>query len=148
MTIRLRAHHLLCLLTYAGKGYSPAFTAGFTAIATRIAAGEAVVMTDGPDDVCAPMLDDPACHCRGNSVVRRDAQAARDVAALLGRPVAPGQRLVLDRAVLDRMRRAFAQGGIRSACAGCDWADLCRDIAADGFAATVLPASQPDRLRA
>ncbi|TPN80750.1 DUF1284 domain-containing protein, partial [Mesorhizobium sp. B1-1-5] len=22
MTIRLRAHHLLCLLTYVGKGYS------------------------------------------------------------------------------------------------------------------------------
>ena len=31
MTIRLRAHHLLCLLTYAGKGYSPAFIIpGFT----------------------------------------------------------------------------------------------------------------------
>ncbi|WEF24906.1 DUF1284 domain-containing protein [Paracoccus sp. S3-43] len=148
MTIRLRAHHLLCLLTWAGKGYSPAFTAGFTAIAARIAAGEAVTVVDGPDDVCAPMLDDPGCHCRGDSVARRDARAARDVAALLGRPVAPGQRLVLDPAALDRMRRAFAQGRIRSACAGCDWAGLCRDIAKDGFAATVLPAPQPDRLRA
>lgn len=146
--IRLRAHHLLCLLTYAGKGYSPAFTAGFTAIAARIAAGEAVVMTEGPDDVCAPMLDSPGCHCRNASVARRDAQAARDVAALLGRPVRPGQRLVLDSATIARMRRAFAQGTIRSACAGCDWSSLCRDIAGDGFAATVLPAPQPDKLRA
>ena len=96
MTVRLRAHHLLCLLTWAGKGYSPAFTAGFTTIATRIAAGEAVVLVEGPDDVCAPMLDDPDCHCRGDSVARRDAQAARDVAALLGRPLSAGQRLVLD----------------------------------------------------
>ena len=29
MTIKLRAHHLLCLLTYVGKGYSPAFTANY-----------------------------------------------------------------------------------------------------------------------
>lgn len=146
--IRLRAHHLLCLLTWAGKGYSPAFTAGFTAIATRIAAGEAVVLTEGPDDVCAPMLDDPGCHCRSDSVARRDAQAARDVAALLGRPLAPRQRLVLDGLTLARMRHAFAQGRMRSACAGCDWSALCRDIAAGGFAATILPAPQSDRLRA
>ena len=148
MTIRLRAHHLLCLLTWAGKGYSPAFTAGFTLIATRIAAGEAVVLVDGPDDVCAPMLDDPGCHCRGDSVARRDARTARDLAALLGRPLAAGQRLVLDPATLARMRRAFASEAIRGACAGCDWSGLCRDIADDGFAGAVLPVSQPDRLRA
>ena len=146
--IRLRAHHLLCLLTWAGKGYSPAFTAGFTAVATRIAAGEAVVIVDGPDDVCAPMLGDPGCHCRDDSVARRDAQAARDVAALLDRPVAPGQRLVLDGATLARMRRAFAENAIRAACAGCDWSGLCGDIAARGFAGTILPAPQPGRLRA
>ncbi|WP_295046342.1 DUF1284 domain-containing protein [uncultured Paracoccus sp.] len=148
MTIRLRAHHLLCLLTWSGKGYSPAFTAGFTAIAARIAGGEAVVLTEGPDDVCAPMLDDPDCHCRGDSVARRDAQAARDLSALLDHRVAPGRRLVLNAATLDRMRRAFAQRRIRSACAGCGWADLCGEIAADGFAATVLPAPQDGRLRA
>ena len=148
MTVRLRAHHLLCLLTWAGKGYSPAFTAGFTTIATRIAAGEAVVLVDGPDDVCAPMLDDPGCHCRGGSVARRDAQAARDVGAFLGRPLSAGQRLVLDPATLDRMRRAFAGGAIRTACKGCEWSGLCRDIADDGFAGAVLPAPQPDRLRA
>ena len=146
--IRLRAHHLLCLLTWAGKGYSPAFTAGFTAVATRIAAGEAVVIVDGPDEVCAPMLGDSGCHCRDDSVARRDAQAARDVAALLDRPVAPGQRLVMDGATLARMRRAFAENAIRSACAGCDWSGLCGGIAARGFAGTILPAPQPGRLRA
>ncbi len=106
------------------------------------------MLVDGPDDVCAPMLDDPGCHCRGGSVARRDAQAARDVAALLGCPQSAGQRLVLDPATLDRMRRAFAGGAIRTACKGCEWSGLCRDIADDGFAGAVLPAPQPDRLRA
>ena len=34
------------------------------------------------------------------------------------------------------------------ACTGCEWSGLCRDIAGDGFAGTVLPAPQPGRLRA
>ena len=143
MTVRLRAHHLLCLLTYAGKGYSPAFTAGFTAIAARIAAGEGVTLAPGPDDICAPMLGEPACHCLDDSVARRDRRAARDIAALLGRPVMPGDRLVLDAAVLARMRDAFAAGALRGACAGCGWSGLCRAIAAEGYETAILSACRP-----
>ena len=29
MTLALRAHHLLCMLTYAGRGYSPDFVRNF-----------------------------------------------------------------------------------------------------------------------
>lgn len=148
MTIRLRPHHLLCLLTWAGKGYSPAFTAGFTAIAGRIAAGESIVIIEGPDDACAPMLDDPDCHCHADSVVRRDRQAARDVAALLGRPVAAGRELVLDETDLARMRTAFAKGRLRSACTGCDWSGLCDAIAADDYRTAVMPARPTDTARA
>ncbi|TBN42528.1 DUF1284 domain-containing protein [Paracoccus subflavus] len=146
MTIRLRAHHLLCLLTYAGKGYSPAFTAGFTAIARRIANGESITLERGPDEVCAPMLGDPACHCHDDSVARRDRRAARDIAALLGRPVRPGDELVLDAATLAHMRKAFATGALRGACGGCGWSGLCRDIAADGYGAAILSACRPARM--
>lgn len=145
MTVRLRAHHLLCLLTYAGKGYSPAFTAGFTAIAGRIAAGEGVTLAQGADDVCAPMLGDPSCHCHDRSVALRDRRAARDIAALLGRPVMPGDRLLLDPDILARMRKAFAAGTLRGACGGCGWADLCRTIAAKGYGPAILAPCQPVR---
>ena len=50
MTVRLRPHHLLCLLTYVGKGYSPAFTANYDAIAMRIEQGEELLIVSGPDD--------------------------------------------------------------------------------------------------
>ena len=43
MTVRLRAHHLLCLLTYVGKGYSPAFTANYDKMVKRLAGGEDVL---------------------------------------------------------------------------------------------------------
>lgn len=140
MTVRLRGHHLLCLLTYAGKGYSPAFTAGFDQIAARIAGGEAIQIADGPDDVCTPMLDDPTAHCGNTSVTLRDAASLRDVGHLMGRTLRTGDRMMLDRATIARMRAAFHQGQIRNACARCDWSGLCSDIAADGYAATAIPA--------
>lgn len=140
MTVRLRGHHLLCLLTYAGKGYSPAFTAGFTRIADRIAGGETVQIVDGPDDVCAPLLDDPQAHCMNASVTLRDVASARDVGDLLGRPIQTGDQLVLDREMISQMRAAFHQGKIRAACARCDWANLCSDIATAGYADTAIPA--------
>ncbi len=42
MTITLRAHHLLCVLTYSGKGYSPAFVTNFDSVVRRLQAGEAL----------------------------------------------------------------------------------------------------------
>ncbi|TJU92322.1 MAG: DUF1284 domain-containing protein, partial [Mesorhizobium sp.] len=65
MTVRLRAHHLLCLLTYVGKGYSPAFTANYDKVVKRLGEGEAVLIVSGPDAICAPMLDEREPHCLG-----------------------------------------------------------------------------------
>ncbi|TIQ28974.1 MAG: DUF1284 domain-containing protein [Mesorhizobium sp.] len=138
MTIRLRAHHLLCLLTYVGKGYSPAFTANYDKVVGRLGEGEAVLIVSGPDDICAPMLDEPEPHCLRESAAERDGLAARDVGALLGRPVQAGDRLVLDTASLARMRTAFSSGQTRQACSGCEWSGLCGAVAAGGFHDTRL----------
>jgi uncharacterized protein len=128
VTVRLRSHHLLCLLTYAGKGYGATFTANFSAIADRIGKGEEILMVTGPDDICAPLLDQPESHCSGESVCGRDHAAARDVEALLGRSVCAGTRFALTAGDLSRMRDAFATGRIRAACEGCQWRDLCSGI--------------------
>ncbi len=48
VTVRLRAHHLLCLLTYVGKGYTPAFTANYDAVVARLDAGEDRAAGRGP----------------------------------------------------------------------------------------------------
>ncbi len=39
MTVRLRTHHLLCLLTYVGRGYSPAFVENMDQVAARLSEG-------------------------------------------------------------------------------------------------------------
>ncbi len=138
MTLRLRPHHLLCVLTYVGKGYSPAFTANMTEIAGRLGRGEAVDIVAGPDDICAPLLDTPDVHCHRPSVTERDKAAARDLSPLFGIDIRTGTRLVLDADLLGRARRAFAADAVRSACAGCEWNGLCGSIAASGFDGTLL----------
>ena len=142
MTIRLRPHHLLCMLTYVGKGYTPDFTANYDVIVARLGAGEAIEIVAGPDDICAPLLAGGDHHCHNDSVVERDRLAGMDVADVLGLDAAigPGARLVIDRERLENLRRAFAQGVTRRACGGCEWSALCTGIAAKGFAAVRLTA--------
>lgn len=140
MTVRLRAHHLLCLLTYVGKGYTPAFTANYDAIVARLNAGEDALLVEGPDDICAPMLAE-GHHCLNASVAERDQQAAADAALLLGRPLDAGAALTLDDAAIRLMRAAFAARTTRQACTGCEWSALCTGIARSGFAGTRLTGS-------
>ncbi|KRB01239.1 2Fe-2S ferredoxin [Devosia sp. Root685] len=138
MTIRLRPHHLLCLLTYVGKGYSADFTRNYDAIAGRLSAGENVLIVDGPDDICAPLLSDATAHCRNESVIERDGKAADDIGRLLGAGIEPGATIEVGPELLVAWRTAFRAGQTRAACAGCEWSDLCSAIASDGFAGTLV----------
>lgn len=141
MTIRLRPHHLLCLLTYVGKGYSAAFTANYDAIAARIGDGEDVLIVAGPDDICAPLLEDAEPHCHRDSVIERDRLALRDLGELLETAPEVGQSLVLEPHMLLQMREAFTTGRTRAACVGCEWHSLCTRISAGGYAGVVIPSA-------
>lgn len=133
MTVRLRPHHLLCVLTYVGKGYTEAFNANLDAITARLARGEGAEIVAGPDDVCAPLLDRDDVHCRTDRVRRRDADAASELAAVLDVPITTGSTLRLDNVLLTSLRAAFAAKRTRTACIGCEWSRLCSDVASDGF---------------
>ncbi|KPF46811.1 DUF1284 domain-containing protein [Rhizobium sp. AAP43] len=133
MTIRLRPHHLLCMLTYVGKGYSPTFVENYERIAARLSAGEEIELIEGPDDICAPLNADPEAHCHGASVTARDAQAQASVARLLGGPLGPGARITPSATLLAHLRNTFATGEIRSACSGCEWSGLCDTVAEEGY---------------
>ncbi len=133
MTVRLRSHHLLCLLTYVGKGYSAAFTANYDVIAKRLGRGEDILVVSGPDDICQPLLGEADPHCLREGAAGRDELAARDVGKLLARPIRAGVRFSLDTATVDRLRTAFSARVTREACQGCEWADLCTTVAASGY---------------
>lgn len=53
-SIRLRPHHLLCLQTFVGHGYSPDFTKHMTYVKSLLTAdpNTAITLVAGPDDLC------------------------------------------------------------------------------------------------
>jgi hypothetical protein len=141
MTLRLRPHHLLCLLTYAGEGYSDAFIANFNTVIHRLRRGEDVLIVSGPDDICVPLLDldegrEP--HCLRKSVSERDRIAANTVSRFVGYRIVVGEKIILDLEFLHRMRRAFTSGQTRQACIGCEWSELCSSIALNNYAKTLI----------
>lgn len=139
MTVRLRGHHLLCMLTYIGKGYSPAFVVNYDTIAGRLSRGEDILLVNGPDDICQPLLCDYDCHCFNASVTMRDNQALKAVSALLRKQLTAGSTLHLDAHDLEKMRTAFTAGAIRSACNNCEWSDLCTEICTtDNYSGTKI----------
>lgn len=127
--LKLRPHHLLCTLTYIGRGYSPAFTANMGAVCTRLCVGEDVVIVSGADDICAPLHNTEHDHCHTASVTARDTAAAADLGLTVGTVLAPRDHL-------PQWRKVFAAGTIRRACTGCPWYDLCTDVAASDFQGT------------
>jgi hypothetical protein len=104
----------------------------------RISDQEEIEIVDGPDDICAPMLDEDGAHCHRASVIARDRAAATDLGAVLGVTAMPGARLVLDARVLRSLRNEFEAGRVRSACEGCEWTTLCSSVAAARYAGTIL----------
>lgn len=143
--MRLRPHHLLCMLTFVGEGYSPAFVANYRRLAGRLSAGEPVEIVSGPDDICAPLLSDEDAHCFGASVAGRDAAALADIARLLGRELHTGAVIASDPALVEKLRRAFSAGVTRRACTGCEWSSLCDRIAGEDYkGALVMTFSPPE----
>lgn len=140
MPVRLRGHHFLCILTYRGYGYTPAFVANMTDIVEGIGSGRPVMLGEGPDDICGGLTDDDRriCNhdCARAETRELDRIAVDEVSALLG--IELTGPLEITRAMVDRLRPAFAARLIRGACARCPWANFCSDIAAEGFAATRL----------
>ena len=133
MTVRLRAHHLLCMLTYVGTGYTQSFTVNYDRVAERLSGGEEIEIVSGPDDICAPLLDDETAHCFRNSVKTRDANALAVVTEWLGETLEIGSRIKPERTFIEMLRSGFQQGYLRPACSGCEWTSLCDRVSASDF---------------
>lgn len=134
MTVRLRPHHLLCMLTYVGKGYTSGFVENYDRVAARLNAGEDIELVEGADDICEGLLCESHAHCFNVGSVQRDETARSSVSAFLGETLTAGSGLKATPDFLAKMRGAFATGDIRQACRGCQWIRLCDRIAASGFA--------------
>ncbi len=74
MAIRLRGHHLLCLLGYRGMGYSEQFTANMTEVYNTLRQNPDtyIKLVEGPDEICSHYPKDKSGHCEEDTVNTRD----------------------------------------------------------------------------
>lgn len=124
MTIRLRGHHLLCLLGYRGKGYSDGFCANMTRVyeQLRTAPETRIELIEGPDEICAAFPADQPAHCENGSVYRKDREIAGRIGIAVGETRAWSDICV---AVAERVQ----PDDIGSLCRDCRWEPygLCRE---------------------
>ncbi len=73
-SIRLRGHHLLCLLGYQGLGYSHEFVSNMTTIYAQLRSmpQTSVTLIGGVDDLCAKFPSSEDYHCEDSHVHVRD----------------------------------------------------------------------------
>ena len=142
---KLRGHHLLCILSYCGEGYTPDFIKNFDAIVDQINNGASLLLVSGVDSICAALHRDGSdtCDhaevCRTHSVKSLDSIALKQVSHALKIPtLKAGDRLNLGRDEVTSLRVHFANGEIRRACKSCPWRDFCSQIATKKFSGVKL----------
>jgi hypothetical protein len=140
MPVRLRGHHFLCILTYRGYGYTPAFVENMTSIVGEIAGGRPVQLSEGPDAICGGLTADDKRICNHDcdraETRELDRAAVAEIDQVLG--IDFTRPFIIDDRMVERLRSAFADRSIRSACRRCPWSNFCTEIAAEAFSATKL----------
>jgi len=117
--IRLRGHHLLCLLSFSGEGYSPAFVERFRNLADSYRnPGTVVQVLCSPDDACA------ACpHLVGNGCTSPEDGpegnvSALDAAVLGALGIGPGIQSAGD---LHMRLAGLSEAHLHRLCKACSW---------------------------
>ena len=123
--MRLRAHHLLCLLGFRGLGYSPEFVANMDGIAQRLRSfpETLIEIMCQPDDICfsCPFLGEKGCKHKGPSSEKRRRGQDRAVIARLN--IKAGEKLNWLEA-RERMRSFINPQDLDVICRDCQWLPL------------------------
>ncbi|ARK22021.1 DUF1284 domain-containing protein [Sporosarcina ureae] len=74
--IKLRGHHIFCLLGYRGMGYSEEYTANMTNIhdELRERPDTFIQIMKGPDYLCAKFPEGQPYHCEDDGIYVRDSE--------------------------------------------------------------------------
>ncbi|MFX4302810.1 DUF1284 domain-containing protein [Alicyclobacillus tolerans] len=114
--IRLRGHHLLCMLGFRGMGYSKEFVEHMKNVYNqlRIEPQTEVLIVTGPDELCHYFPDNQCYHCEDKNVADRDQQ----ILVKLG--LHSGQKLAWQ-SVESRIRQHMHPSDIAVLCSTCSW---------------------------
>ncbi len=114
--IRLRGHHLLCLLGYRGMGYSPEYVENMTQIhrALRNAPDTTVLLVSGSDDLCDRFPTSQPSHCNESRVHARDNAVIGKLHLGVGQPATWAE-------IQQRIKESVEPSDITTLCSTCSW---------------------------
>ena len=118
--LRLRPHHLLCLQTFVGHGYSDEFVAHMTHVQKQLVADPhtPIALVDGSDDLCR--------HCPncvgGQCTSEKPALFDRLAAARLPQQKGIGTPYSLS-GIPESLH--ISEELLAACCPGCEWKELC-----------------------
>ena len=118
--MKLRGHHLICILGYRGLGYSQEYVDNMTRIVEQLRPSTLLWICSEPDDICAPcpFLGEKGCQERGpgsEEVVRN-----RDLAVMERLGIAAGDSIPWGE-VKERIRRCISPEDLVDICQDCQW---------------------------
>lgn len=116
MSIRLRGHHLLCLLGFRGMGYSESFARNMRRVyeTIRNEPETPITIVSGIDDLCRHFPCDQPNHCRNTSVMKRDETVLRHLGLEAG-------ACLPWREIRERIARTVSPSHLPQWCQGCPW---------------------------
>jgi len=121
--MELRAHNLLCIHGFVGRGYSPEFVANMTRVIESLGNDAPVTVTASPDVLCSacPNLTDAGCVLHGEGSEAGIVNQDRDVMGRLG--IEEGALLAWGDVVV-RIAASIAPDDLDSICGSCPWLPL------------------------
>ena len=121
--MKLRAHNLLCIQGFVGKGYSPEFVANMKSIVGGLGGTTEVTVVAEPDSLCSacPNLKQSGCALHGEGTEKGIVRQDKDVLARLG--LADGATVTWGE-ILARIRARVKPDDLDGICGTCPWLPL------------------------
>lgn len=118
--MKIRGHHLFCLLHFEGKGYSKEFIDNMFKILSKLENGVKFNLVVGSDDICkfCPHNEIETCKLGDNLVKFRDIR----IIELLG---LKKEELYLFDLIKEKVYSKVTLREFFDICHGCQWFDLC-----------------------
>lgn len=119
--MRLRGHHLLCVLGFRGLGYSEGHAESMARIVNQLWSCQGLVeVCCRADDICSscPFLSKRGCRQKGLEAERRMRRKDSHVIKRLG--LKEGERIGWPE-ILDRIRSSLSSSDLDRICQDCEW---------------------------
>lgn len=116
--MELRAHHLLCIRGFRGRGYDGAFVENFARVVKALEGDPSIAITAREDAICAKCPHNLGGCVKGPRPRELDERVLRELGLRAG---VAARASAVQRRVAERIPR----GRVAEVCRGCEWLRYC-----------------------